>query len=38
MLFMSDVKIFNLVKEHEGDLHNVWRALFEDDTIPTRNG
>ena len=27
---MSDVKSFNLVKEHEGDLYNAWQALLEE--------
>ena len=30
MLSMSDVKSFNLVKEHEVDLYNVWLALLEE--------
>ena len=30
MLSMSDVKSFNLVKEHEGSLYNVWQALPEE--------
>ena len=30
MLSMSDVKSFNLVKEHEGDLYNVRKALSEE--------
>ena len=30
MLLMSNVKSFNLVKEHEGDLYNVWQALLEE--------
>ena len=30
MLLMSDVKSFELVKEHEGDLYNMWQALSED--------
>ena len=30
MLSMSDVKTFNLVKEHEGDLHSAWKALSEE--------
>ena len=30
MLSMSDVKSFNLVKEHEGNLHNAWKALSEE--------
>ena len=30
MLFMSDVKSFNLVKEHEGNLHDAWKALLEE--------
>ena len=29
-LWMSDVKSFNLVKEHEGNLHNAWKALLEE--------
>ena len=27
---MSDDKSFNLVKEHEGNLYNVWKALSEE--------
>ena len=27
---MSDVKSFNLVKEHEGNLHNAWKTLLEE--------
>ena len=30
MLLMRDVKSFNLVKEHEGNLYNVWKALSEE--------
>ena len=30
MLSMSDIKSFNLVKEHECDLYNVWQALSEE--------
>ena len=30
MLLMSDVKSFNVVKEHEGDLYNAWQALLEE--------
>ena len=30
MLSMSDVKSFNLVKEHERDLYNEWQALLEE--------
>ena len=30
MLLMSNVKPFNLVKEHEGDLYNAWQALSEE--------
>ena len=29
-LLRSNVKSFILVKEHEGDLHNMWRALSEE--------
>ena len=29
MLLMSDVKSFNLVKEHQGNLYNAWKALSE---------
>ena len=27
---MSNVKSFDLVKEHEGNLYNVWKALLEE--------
>ena len=30
MLLMSNVKPFNLVKEQEGNLHNMWKALLEE--------
>ena len=30
MLLMSNVKSFNLVKEHESDLHNAWKTLSEE--------
>ena len=30
MLLMSDVKSFILVKEHERNLHNAWKALLEE--------
>ena len=30
ILLMSDVKSFNWVKEHEGNLYNVWQALSEE--------
>ena len=30
MLLMSNVKSFNLVKEHEGNLYSVWQALSEE--------
>ena len=30
MLLMSNVKSFNLVIEHEGDLYNAWQALSEE--------
>ena len=30
MLLMSDVKSFNLVKEHEGNLYNAWQAQSEE--------
>ena len=35
MLSMSDVKSFNLVKEYEGDLYNVWQALSEEFELQT---
>ena len=30
MLSMSNVKSFSLVKEHEGNLYNAWKALLEE--------
>ena len=30
MLLMSNVKSFSLVKEHEGNLYNMWQALSEE--------
>ena len=30
MLSMSDVKSFNMVKEHKGNLYNVWQKLLEE--------
>ena len=30
ILSMSNVKSFNLVKEHKGDLYNMWKALSEE--------
>ena len=36
MLLMSDVKSFELVKEHEGDLYNMWQALS--DTFEPQTG
>ena len=29
MLLISNVKSFNLVKEHESNLHNAWKPLSE---------
>ena len=30
MLLMDNVKLFNLVKEHKGNLYNAWQALLEE--------
>ena len=36
ILLMSDVKSFELVKEHEGDLYNTWQPLS--DTFEPQTG